>query len=116
MSVRGKIGERILQEVVKRIRSGKGMKIWVVSNECSGLSEAGGVKDVTYSLCENFSQKNDVTLFIPLYGCTNLSCIKFLPEKELANSRVHKKTALFREEIRPNLVCSTPITARRSLR
>ena len=59
------------------------MKIWVVSNECSGLSEAGGVKDVTYSLCENFSQKNDVTLFIPLYGCTNLSCIKFLPEKEL---------------------------------
>ena len=59
------------------------MKIWVVSNECSGLSEAGGVKDVTYSLCENFSQKNDVTLFIPLYGCTNLSCVKFTGDKEL---------------------------------
>lgn len=36
-----------------------------------------------------------------------------LGEKELVISRVHKKTALFREEIRPNLVCSTPITARK---
>jgi hypothetical protein len=37
-----------------------------------------------------------------------------LGEKELVISRVHKKTALFREEIRPNLVCSTPITTRQS--
>ena len=59
------------------------MKIWVVSNECSGLSEAGGVKDVTYALCENFSQKHDVTLFIPLYGCTNTDSVRFQNEKEL---------------------------------
>jgi hypothetical protein len=39
-----------------------------------------------------------------------------LGEKELVISRVHKKTALFREEIRPNLVCSTPITMRQSRR
>ena len=33
---------------------------------------------------------------------------RLLPEKELANSRVHKKTALFRKEIRPNLVPGLP--------
>lgn len=60
------------------------MKIWVVSTECSGLSEAGGVKDVTYSLCDNFRQEgHEVTLFIPLFGCTDTSSVKFLcPEEE----------------------------------
>ena len=39
-----------------------------------------------------------------------------LGEKELVISRVHKKTALFREEIRPNFVCGVRITARQSQR
>lgn len=44
------------------------MKIWVVSMECAGIIEAGGVKNVTYSLCKEFSLlKHDVTLFIPVY-------------------------------------------------
>ena len=49
--------------------------------ECAGLIEAGGVKDVTHALCDNFAQKkNDVTLFIPFFGCTNLENIKNLKE------------------------------------
>ena len=49
--------------------------------ECAGLIEAGGVKDVTHALCDSFSQKkNDVTLFIPYYGCTNLENIRNLKE------------------------------------
>lgn len=55
------------------------MKIWLVSMECAGLSEAGGVKDVTYALCDNFAKKdNDVTLFIPFFGCTKTDKIKNL--------------------------------------
>lgn len=47
------------------------MNIWLVSMECAGLVEAGGVKNVTYSLCKALSQKgNSVTLFIPVFGCS----------------------------------------------
>lgn len=53
------------------------MKIWLVSMECAGISEAGGVKDVVYSLCKGFSsEKEDVTLFIPVFGCTSLKSIR----------------------------------------
>ena len=31
------------------------MKIWVVSMECAGIAEAGGVKNVAFSLCKEFS-------------------------------------------------------------
>ena len=49
--------------------------------ECAGLIEAGGVKDVTHALCDSFSQKNnEVTLFIPFFGCTNLENIKDFKE------------------------------------
>ena len=47
------------------------MNIWLVSMECAGLVEAGGVKNVTYSLCKALSQKgNSVSLFIPVFGCS----------------------------------------------
>lgn len=48
------------------------MKLWVVSMECAGLAEAGGVKNVTYSLCKEFSDlHNKVTLFIPVFACNS---------------------------------------------
>ena len=53
------------------------MNFWIVSRECAGIAEAGGVKDVTCALSETLSKlKHNVTLFIPLYGCTDLSLIK----------------------------------------
>ncbi|MBQ5472002.1 MAG: glycogen/starch synthase [Treponema sp.] len=48
------------------------MNIWLVSMECAGLAEAGGVKNVTYSLCKTLSYLgNEVTLFIPVYACSS---------------------------------------------
>lgn len=53
------------------------MKIWIVSREYAGIAEAGGVKDVTCSLCETLAKIGQkVTLFIPMYGCTNLAKVK----------------------------------------
>ncbi len=53
------------------------MNIWIVSREYNGIAEAGGVKNVTCSLAENLVKLGQfVTLFIPLYGCTNISILK----------------------------------------
>ncbi len=50
------------------------MKLWIVSREYAGIAEAGGVKNVACSLSENLVKTgNQVTLFIPLYGCTDIS-------------------------------------------
>lgn len=52
------------------------MKIWVVSMECAGIAEAGGVKNVAFSLCKEFSDlKHKTTLFIPVYKCTCLDSL-----------------------------------------
>ncbi len=49
-------------------------KYWIASREYAELAEAGGVKSVTTSLASAFKQYGwDVTVFIPLYGCTALS-------------------------------------------
>lgn len=49
------------------------MNIWIASMECASISEAGGVKNVTYSFCKELSYLgNKVTLFIPFYSFTNL--------------------------------------------
>ncbi len=46
------------------------MKLWFVSMECAGIAEAGGVKNVTYSLCREFARLNHkVTLFLPVFKC-----------------------------------------------
>ena len=53
------------------------LNIWQISREYAGIAEAGGVKNVVCSLSEQLVEDdNDVTLFIPLYGCTNLSHIR----------------------------------------
>ena len=53
------------------------MRVWVVSREYAGIAEAGGVKNVACSLSETLVQLGHaVTLFIPLYGCTDLSHVK----------------------------------------
>ncbi len=51
--------------------------IWQISREYAGLAEAGGVKNVVTSLCEQLvTLDNQVTLFIPLYGCTAISAVQ----------------------------------------
>ena len=53
------------------------LNIWQISREYAGIAEAGGVKNVVCSLSEQLADDDhEVTLFIPLYGCTNLSFIK----------------------------------------
>ena len=53
------------------------MNIWTVTREYAGIAEAGGVKNVTCSLSESLAKSGEkVTLFIPLYGCTDLSTVE----------------------------------------
>lgn len=53
------------------------MNIWVVSREYAGIAEAGGVKNVSCSLSESLAKAgHNVTAFIPLYGCTDLSKVE----------------------------------------
>lgn len=54
------------------------MNLWLVSREYAGIAEAGGVKNVATSLCESFVRLGHrVTLFIPLYGCSDLSEVEW---------------------------------------
>lgn len=49
------------------------MRIAIVSREYGGIVEAGGVKNVTRSLCESLRDEgNEVVVFLPVYGCTDL--------------------------------------------
>lgn len=61
------------------------MKIWIVSMECAGIAEAGGVKNVTFSLCKELQAlDNQVTLFIPVYKCNiwdNVNDLKEINQK-----------------------------------
>lgn len=53
------------------------MNVWLVSREYAGIAEAGGVKNVACSLAESLARLgHTVTLFIPLYGCTDLSSVE----------------------------------------
>ena len=53
------------------------MKFWIVSMECAGIAEAGGVKNVSFSLCKELALAgHSVTLFIPFFKCTSFSLIK----------------------------------------
>lgn len=53
----------------------------MVAREYAGIAEAGGVKNVVCSLSEELVKlQNDVTLFIPQYGCTDFSNVKDLVE------------------------------------
>ena len=53
------------------------MNIWIASHECSGIAEAGGVKNVTFSLCkELYRAGHDSVLFIPVFRCTSFREVK----------------------------------------
>ena len=53
------------------------MKIWMVTREYAGVAEAGGVKNVSCSLSESLTKlSHEVTVFIPVYGCTDFSRVK----------------------------------------
>ena len=59
------------------------MKFWIVSMECAGIAEAGGVKNVSFSLCKELALAgHSVTLFIPYFKCTSLELIKYLGKAE----------------------------------
>ena len=62
------------------------MNIWQIAREYAGLAEAGGVKNVVCSLSEGLQKLgHKVTLFIPLYGCTDLSCVSnYTEDKEMS--------------------------------
>jgi starch synthase len=50
--------------------------IWQITREYAGIAEAGGVKNVVCSLSEGLVKAgHDVTVFMPLYGCTALGSI-----------------------------------------
>lgn len=60
------------------------MNVWLVSREYAGIAEAGGVKNVACSLCESLAKNgHNVTLFIPLYGCTDLTNVKMCDWEKL---------------------------------
>ncbi len=49
--------------------------------ECAGIAEAGGVKNVTFSLCKELALLgHKVTLFMPVYKCTSYELIKNLKD------------------------------------
>lgn len=73
------------------------MNIWIASMECAGIAEAGGVKNVTQSLCKTLqSLSHNTTLFIPFYKCTNADNVLFEDEMPLASSvRICDQEAAF---------------------
>ena len=65
------------------------MKFWIVSMECAGIAEAGGVKNVSFSLCKELALLgHSVTLFIPYFKCTSLDLIKTDGKSEPENLEV----------------------------
>lgn len=52
------------------------LNIWQVVREYAGIAEAGGVKNVACSLAEGLVRAGQkVTVFMPFYGCTDISKI-----------------------------------------
>ena len=57
--------------------------------ECAGIAEAGGVKNVTYSLCKEFSLLgHNVTLFIPSFKCTQFNLLQNIQKDFFFNSPI----------------------------
>lgn len=75
------------------------MNIWLVSREYAGIAEAGGVKNVSCSLCESLARLgHKVTLFIPQYACTelkNVSCDATSEKKSVLIDVLGKKEDVF---------------------
>ena len=63
----------------------KKMKLWTVTMECAGLAEAGGVKSVAYSVSDEAARQGyDVTLFIPVYACSEFDCVTDVKDSVLS--------------------------------
>ena len=80
------------------------MKFWIVSMECAGIAEAGGVKNVSFSLCKELSLLgHEVTLFIPYFKCTSLKLIKDINKESEVSLEVpicaKNETVLFRHAV-----------------
>lgn len=66
------------------------MNIWIVSMECAGIAEAGGVKNVTLSLCNELSKLNQkVTLIIPVYKSTSFNLITDFQQDILSGIKIN---------------------------
>lgn len=62
------------------------MNIWICSMECAGIIEAGGVKNVTFSLCKEFAALgHEVTLFIPVFKTNSWDYISDLKKDFIKN-------------------------------
>lgn len=58
--------------------------------ECAGIVEAGGVKNVTYSLCKEFARLgNKVTLLIPSFASTEYKNITFSKDEVISSEIQH---------------------------
>ena len=54
--------------------------------ECAGIAEAGGVKNVTFSLCKEFALLgHSVTMCMPVYKCTSYELITSLKKNAIKN-------------------------------
>lgn len=63
--------------------------VWIISRECDGIAEAGGVKNVTCSLSEGLVANGiKTTLFMPRYGCTNFSEIKNYTQNVISDQKI----------------------------
>lgn len=61
------------------------MNVWIASHECAGIVEAGGVKNVTFSLCKELQKAGkNVSLFIPVFKCTSYDQVQILEENFLS--------------------------------
>ncbi|MCR5189582.1 MAG: glycogen/starch synthase [Treponema sp.] len=64
------------------------MKLWFVSMECANIAEAGGVKNVTFSLCKEFAALgHDVSLFIPVFKCNSWEKLSNI-QKDFAKTKI----------------------------
>ncbi len=62
---------------------------WIVSREYAGLAEAGGVKNVVTSLATGLKKLSlNVTVLMPLYGCTAISYVDDFDIIEQADTEV----------------------------
>ena len=81
------------------------MKIWFVSMECAGIAEAGGVKNVTFSLCKEFAELgHKVTLFIPVFKCSSFAMLDYI---QYLNDEVTVELCGKKEEVRYTLAKSS---------
>lgn len=70
--------------------------VWVISREYAGIAEAGGVKNVSCSLCEGLAAKGvEVTLLIPRYACTDFSSVSGYKPNLIPPQRINVSNASY---------------------